>query len=270
MRLLIAALLCTLSSPCLAQGRPAAATPTGWNVTMGAAPVYSPVFQGSSDYGLSIFPDIRANYGDDFFASVPEGVGYNFINANGWKIGPLAKIRFGRDEASGGSPFLISGESNALQGLGNIGTAGEVGGFVQYAYDSLRTRLELRQGFGGHNGMLGDASVNYRGRFAQVVYSAGPRLTYASSDFTQTYFGINSVQSTRSGLAQYRPGSGLVSYGVGGSLTLPYTDKIALSLFTGYDRLGNTAADSPLVRNRGSANQFSAGLGIGYRFNVGN
>lgn len=268
MRVLLTASLCLLSSPCFAQGKQAPATPAGWYVTLGAAPVYSPVFQGAKDYGFSIFPDIRANYGDDFFASVPEGVGYNVINSNGWKSGPLAKIRFGRQESSGGSPFLISGKSNALRGLGNVDTAGEAGAFVQYSYDTVRARVELRQGFGGHNGVVGDASLNYRGRVAHIVYSAGPRLSYASKDYNQTYFGINATQSARSGLAQYHAGSGLVSYGVGGSLTMPYTDKIALSLFTGYDRLANTAADSPLIRQRGSANQFSAGLGIGYRFTL--
>jgi len=239
---------------------------TDWAVTVGAAPVYAPVFQGSKDYGFSVFPDLRVNYKDDFFASVPDGIGYNLINSAGWKVGPLAKVRFGREEDTGGSPFLISGETNALRGLGNVDTAGELGGFAQYTYEKIRTRVELRQGFGGHEGLVGDANVSYVDRAGPLSYSFGPRLSYGSSDFMNTYYGINSTQSARSGLAQYSADGGINSYGIGGSATMPLSDNMAVTLFGGYDRLGEQAADSPLIRERGDENQMSIGLAFGYRF----
>lgn len=268
MSLRVASLAVTavLAMPAAVFAQPA---PQGWAVTVGAAPVVSPVFQGSKDYGASIFPDLRVNYGDVFFASVPDGIGYNWYNKDGWKLGPLAKVRFGREEQTGGSPFLIAGDSNALRGLGNVETAAELGGFMQYANSYVRTRLELRQGFGGHQGVVADAGISYLGRSGPVGFSFGPRLSYASADYMNTYFGINGGQSARSGLAAYHAQGGLSSYGVGGSATMPFTGGTALTLFAGYDRLGQEPSDSPLVRQRGSANQFSIGLAVGYRFNLG-
>ena len=48
------------------------------------------------------------------------------------------------------------------------------------------------------------------------------------------------------------------------------TGLAAVTLFTGFDRIGKQAADSPLIRQRGDQNQFSIGLGFGYRFGWNN
>ena len=101
MRYLLAAAALGLGQPCFAQtegpqpepfaGRPSYPSEAGWSVTIGLAPVLSPAWQGSRDMALSIFPDLRVNYGDVIFASIPEGLGWNAVNTNGWKAGPLAK-----------------------------------------------------------------------------------------------------------------------------------------------------------------------------------
>lgn len=239
---------------------------SGLVITVGAAPVYSPVFQGSKDYGFSIFPDLRIKYNDNFSASVPEGIRYNLVNKNGWEIGPIAKLRFGREESTGGSPFLISGKTDALRGMGDIDAAVELGGFVQHSYEKIRTRLELRQGFGGHDGYLADASVRYIDRFGTISYSIGPQVIYGSSDYMNTYFGINPIQSTRSGLAQYQAQGGIASYGIGGSATVPLYQNTAITLFGGYDRLGKESSESTLVEVRGNPNQLIFGMAFGYRF----
>jgi outer membrane scaffolding protein for murein synthesis (MipA/OmpV family) len=239
-------------------------------ITIGAAPIYAPVFQGSKDYGLSIFPDLRVNYKDDFFASVPDGIGYNVINGGGFKIGPLAKVRFGRREDTGGSPFLISGATNGLRGLGDVDTAIELGGFAQYTYEKKRARVEVRHGYGGHEGLIGDVSLNYGNTYTgfgpPILYSLGPRATIADADYNNTYFGINQTQSINSGLARYSADSGLVSYGVGAFALLPLTDSVSVSTFAGYDRLGAEVTDSSLIKERGSKNQFVTGMSLSYKF----
>lgn len=267
-----AATTITLSSAAYAQApeRVSPSSKKDWIVTVGAAPVYAPVFQGSKDYAFSVFPDLRLNYKDDFFASVPDGIGYNLINGGGWKVGPVAKVRFGREEDTGGSPFLVSGSTDALRGLGNIETAGEVGGFAQYTYEKIRTCFEVRQGFGGHDGLVGDANVSYIDRIGSISYSLGPRLSYGSSDFINTYYGINSAQSARSGLAQYSADSGINSYGIGGAATMPLSESMAVTVFGGYDKLGTQVSDSPLIRERGNENQASVGVAFGYRFGWNN
>ncbi|MBX9664706.1 MipA/OmpV family protein [Novosphingobium sp.] len=273
----LAAALALFASPAYAQSAaPGAQRPAGpppqptWTLTVGVAPILAPAWQGSRDYALSVFPDIRVNYKDVAFASVQEGFGWNAINRDGWKIGPIARLRFGRRESTGGSPFLITGGSEALRGFGNIPLAVEFGGFVQYSPDRrLALRTEVRQGTGGHEGVVAEPSIRFADRAGAFRYSLALRSTFASSKYTQVYFGVTPEQAARAGLPAYSTGGGLVSAGLGGTLTRPLGKRGqhgAITLLAGYDRLGNVVADSTLIRQRGRRDQFSLGLSYGYRF----
>lgn len=254
--------------------------PKDWQIGVGFAPVYAPAWQGSRDMALSIFPDLRINYRDAVYFSVPDGLGWNAINQDGWKIGPLFKFRFGRNENNGGSPFLISGGSTALQGMGDVKFAGEPGAFAQYSFNKnrIRARAELRQGFGGHEGLVADTSLGWSDKIGQPLtpglwlYSATLRATFAGDQYTNAYFGVNQAQALATGLPVFRTGSGLVSTGVNASVTKPfgkYGQFGALTLFTGYDRLADTVADSSLIEQRGKRDQFSVGLSYGIKYGFG-
>ncbi|WP_439547410.1 MipA/OmpV family protein [Sandarakinorhabdus sp.] len=254
-----------------AQARPPA--PKAWTLGIGIAPIVAPAWQGSRDMALSIFPDLRLNYRDDVFLSVPDGLGWNAVNQDGWKLGPLAKLRFGRQESTGGSPFLVTGGSTALRGMGNVGLAGEFGGFAQksLAKNRLRLRAELRQGTGGHDGLVADTNISWNDRTptASLLYSVGLRATWADSDYSNVYFGVTQAQALATGLPSSRTGSGLISAGVNATLTKPlgrFGSKGALTLFTSYDRLGDAVADGSLIRQRGDRNQVAVGLAYGVRF----
>ncbi len=244
--------------------------PPTWVLTVGIAPIVAPAWQGSRDSAFSIFPDIRVNYKDVAFLSVQEGLGWNMINRDGWKIGPIARLRFGRRESTGGSPFLVTGGSDALRGFGNVGIAGEFGGFVQYAPDRrLALRAEVRKGIGGHEGVVAEPSIRFSDRAGAFRYSLTARSTFASARYTQVYFGVSADQALSAGLPAYNTGSGLVSAGVGGTLTRPLGKRGehgAITLLAAYDRLGSVVADSSLIRQRGRRDQVSVGLAYGYRF----
>lgn len=264
------------ATPALAQAaRPPARPPTpkAYTVTIGIAPVVAPVWQGSRDHGLSIFLDLRLNYRDDVFFSIPDGLGWNAVNQDGWKLGPLAKLRFGRQENTGGSPFLITGGSMALRGMGDVGRAGEFGGFAQknLVGGKLRLRAEVRQGTGGHSGLVADTIIGWsdRKKDASLLWNLSLRATWADSDYSNVYFGVTPGQAAAAGLPAFRTGSGLISAGAGAALTKPlgrFGENGALTLFTSYDRLGDVAADSPLIRQRGQRDQVSVGLAYGVRF----
>ena len=242
---------------------------TNWTVSVGAAALYAPAFEGSDDYTVTAVPDVRVKYKEDFFASIPEGIGYNVITRergeDGWKVGPLAKLKFGRDE-DGEGPFTVSGDTDDLRGMSDVDTAIEIGGFADYQWRNVQSRVEFRQGMGGHEGFIASAQMNYTGNAGPVRFGAGPRITWASADYNQTYFGIDARQSARTGLAAYDPDGGIASYGVGGFAAMPLTDSVSLTAFAGYDRLGEQAADSPLVEERGSDDAVTAGIGVSYRF----
>lgn len=261
----------TISATALA-GDPPENMPMGWKFRVGAGALYAPAFAGSKDYQLMIFPSVKIEFKNLLFASVKEGVGYNAIHSDRWRVGPLVKYQFERKE-DGSNPFRVGGhQSTALKGLGNVDAALECGGFADYSYEPFAYKIELRQSLNGRKGMIGEASMNYAGALKgfgpPIFYAFGPRATFADSDYINAYFGINRTQSVNSGLNRYDAGGGLVSYGLGGFTSMPLYGPVSVSVFGGYDRLGNEVADSPLVKQRGSENQFALGLSVSCKFDL--
>jgi MipA family protein len=157
--------------------------------------------------------------------------------------------------------------------MGNVPLAGEFGGFAQKSLlaGKLRLRAEVRQGVGGHDGLVADTLIGWNDRNARatLLWSAAIRATWADSAYSNVYFGVTPVQGLATGLPSFRTGSGLISAGATASLTKPlgrFGKNGALTLFTSYDRLGDVAADSTLVRLRGDRNQVAVGLAYGFRF----
>jgi outer membrane protein len=247
-------------------------TPKRWRISVGAGTLYAPAFVGSKDYQINAYPDVSVEFKDLFFASVKDGVGYNVIHSNGWRVGPLVKYEFERKE-NGKNPFMVAGKkSTALTGLGNVAATLECGGFVEYSYEPFAYKVELRQGIDGHKGMIGEANIDYSGVFERLgpplIYAFGPHVKFADAAYNNAYFGINQTQSMNAGLHRYDAGSGLVSYGIGGFMLMPLSEQVSLSVFGGYDRLGNEAADSPLINQRGSVNQTAIGLNVTCKFDL--
>lgn len=248
-------------------------TPEGWQLTVGAGTLFSPAYEGDDDYVLSVLPNLKLEYQDKFFASVQDGFGYNLINTETVRAGPIGRFRFSRDE-EGGQPFAVAGdETTDLIGLGAVDTTFEVGGFLAYTLNSLELGAELRQGVNGHNGLVFDATANLSGRYQPagppIFWSVGPRLRLVDESYNATYFSIDADQSLASGLPQFSASGGVYSYGVGASAVLPFGRRgsgWALVGIVGYDRLAGDAADAPLVIQRGSPNQATVGLFLSKTF----
>lgn len=258
---------------------PAAAQPAqdpAWTLRVGAGALVGPAFLGSKTYQVSAVPALRLAYGDRFFASVEEGLGYAFVSTSSWSAGPVVRVAFGRDE-DGSSPFRIAGRrETALRGLGDVSTTPEAGAFVRYRWESWSASAEVRHGIGGHEALVGNVSASHVWRFSSPfsggrgpgIVSLGPRATFASQAYTSAYFGIDPGQSLRSGLRPYSPEGGLVSFGAGGVVVVPVAPRTSVTLLFGYDRLAAAAARSPLISERGSRNQAVVGLFATYEFEL--
>ncbi|MEM6536682.1 MAG: MipA/OmpV family protein [Pseudomonadota bacterium] len=256
-------------------GRPPA-QPDGWSVQVGGGFLFSPTYLGDDDYQLRALPNIQVTYGDDFFASVQTGIGYNLLRGGNlrtgaWRAGPIMRIAFGR-EAEGAQPFVIAGENTQdLQGLGDINTTFELGGFFAYETPKWQVQVEAREGLNGHEGFVADITLNRRGRFQALggmnIFSVGPRVRFVDGEFNSAYFDVNGAQSLASGLPVFDTGGGLQTYGVGANIVRPIGSKrrIIGVVTAGYDRIGGDAGDAPLVRLRGSRNQASIGFFLSYR-----
>lgn len=230
-----------------------------WSFDIGPGVVMAPWFEGGAYYRVLPVPNLDLRYRRDvFFISARDGVGATLLDVGGFKAGPILRYRFPRNEWDG----------PGLYGTGSVPFTVEGGGFVRYDLPVLAAKIELRRGLGGSNGLVFDALLDGKLRLADNFFlSGGPRLSVTDATFNQAYFGINAAQSFNSGYAQYYPGAGLRSVGVGASALWRINDKLSLVAFGAYNYLADVAAASSLVQGpAGSRNQFVVGSALSWRF----
>src|SRR5690606_38512654 len=187
-----------------------------------------------------------------------DDISYSLYDNGRLRAGFNGKIVAGRDED----------DAEELEGLDEVRWGVELGGFAEvYPTDWLRIRGELRHGVRSHRGVVADIGVDaFIDVTDSVRVSGGPRISWASADYFDAYYGVNETESAKSGLSEYDPGGGLKSIGVGGADDWKATEKLTTSVFTEYSRLMGPAADSSLVKEDGSPNQFTIGISAAYRF----
>jgi MipA family protein len=233
-----------------------------WTVELGFELRTLPHFQGSSVYGVYPFPllDVRPAGTPPRFHAPRDGIGYALYDTEKIKAGPVVQVELGRHVR----------HNPSLEGLGNVGATAEIGGFVDYwPVPWLRARVELRQGFGGHHGIVSDETVDLVLPVGpQWILSGGPRMTVASHAANAPYFDVNLPQSAASGLPVYDSGSGLRSLGAGAQARYQWNRRWASHGFVEYSRLVGGVGNSPVVMDRGAPDQGMIGFGTTYSFDV--
>jgi len=234
-----------------------------WTITIGLEGKLEPTFPGSKDFTLRPNPlfDIRRYGTPERFRGPRDGIGIGLIEGSNYQIGPVGQLRIPRRE---------SDDRAALHGLGNVPWAAEVGAFAEYWFVPwLRGRAEVRQGVTGHHGLIADLMLDAVVPVSsQLTLSGGPRATLASAAATSPYFSIDAIQSAASGLPVYAAGGGIRSVGAGAQARYFWTPQWATHAFLEYERLTDDAANSPLVTQRGSANQLTIGFGVTRSFDI--
>ena len=251
------------ATPAAAQ---AAAVPD-WIVTVGGELRLGPKWAGAPEgtFGLTggpLFSIRRVGTPPDYFGP-RDSFGFPILDLGQFKLGPAVQIVWQRKASS----------DTALNGLGDINFAVQAGAFAEYwPVQWLRLHGELRQGFGGEKGVTGDLFLDAVVPAGQWRFSAGPRLTLQSTAAVSPYFSITPAQSAGSTVAGlpalpvYHAGGGVYSYGAGTQAEYFFNAQWAAHVFVEYQRLTGSAADSPLVIQRGSPNQLTFGLGATYAF----
>jgi len=231
-----------------------------WYLTLGASGTVAPDFEGGRTYLFAAQPLVSlGKVGPEArFVSRNDNMSISLYDSGAVRAGLNGKIVWGRD----------GGDGDALKHLDPVRWGAEIGGFAEvYPTDWLRVRAEVRQGVRAHHGVVADITADaFHDVTPAVRVSGGPRLYLASAGYFDAYYGVNARESAASGLDAYDPGGGVKSFGVGGAVTWKTTDRVTTSLFGEYARLTGPAADSSLVEERGSPNQFMFGVSATYRF----
>jgi outer membrane protein len=227
----------------------------GYNLTASLQAAAAPSWQGSKKY--SVFPSgnvavTRPWQFDDFYAP-DDAASLALVNTKILSFGVAAAILEDR------------GNSHELQGMRNIGWAGETGGFVNiWPVPWMRVRVEALKGVFAEDGLrvnVGSDLVTHPG---QWTFSAGPRFSWADDHYAGTYFGVTPAEALASPYFQksYTAKGGPLSAGLEASTEYKWSPHVRLTLSANYDRLLDDAAASPIVRQVGSADQFSVAGGL--------
>jgi outer membrane protein len=233
-----------------------------WTVTIGGEGAMQPDFEGAKRSTFSPTPifSIHRAGSPDRFHGPRDGASIALVDIGGFRAGPVGKLKSTR----------TAGSYSELNGLGDVKLAVEIGAFIEYfPVDWLRTRAEVRRGFGGHDGIVADFSadviVPVTERFS---LSAGPRFTLEDARATAPYFSVDAAQAMASGLPVFEAKGGSHAAGAGAQARYQFNPQWEVHSYIEYDRLLGSAAASPLVTLRGSPNQTSVGLGASYSFDV--
>jgi outer membrane scaffolding protein for murein synthesis (MipA/OmpV family) len=234
----------------------------GYIVTIGAGAQAYPKYPGADDLGIFPMPIIGfRRAGRPVPLEAPdEGFGFGLLGADSAiNIGPAINFQRRRREEDVGAP------------VGNVGWTLEAGGFVEaFLGETFRLRGEVRQGIGGHKGLVADlgADLFVRGE-GDTLFSIGPRVRWADNDYMDAYYGVRPGIAIVPAIPAFDPGSGIHAVGATAGMRFDLGGGLALQGYARYDRLMNDAADSPIVTRFGSRDQFGGGLGLSYSFRVG-
>lgn len=224
-------------------------------------PQAEPSYPGADTISIRPFVDVARADGDAPFAfeAPDESFGFSLLTLDRLTIGPVVGFEGSRSRRDVGGA------------LPKVGSTVELGGFAQYQLaHAVRLRAEVRQGIGGHRGLVADIGADYVARDRdRWLFSVGPRLTIADDRYTRTYYGVSPTGATASGLRAFDARGGLQAVGVTAGIVRQLTPRWGVFGYAKYDRLVRDPARSPIVDVYGSKNQASAGLALSYTFGSG-
>ena len=219
-----------------------------------------PEFVGADDMRIAPLWDVDIARGtEEFGFEAPDySFGIPLVSTGGFSFGPAGNLASKRDNSDVGAP------------VGRVKTTIEAGAFATYEVSkSFYLRAELLKGIGGHEGLVGTAGADYVWRDGdRYVLSIGPRVLYSDARYQRAYFGVSSSAALDSGLPVYGPNAGIHGVAAASGLSYQFNPRWGLFGFGRYERLVGDAAKSPIIREFGSRNQLSGGLGLNYTFTM--
>jgi outer membrane scaffolding protein for murein synthesis (MipA/OmpV family) len=270
------AVLFTAPAPALAQSADAPmpdpkAVGDHWTLAAGAG--YTPDYVGSNDYTFIPVAAIRGKIGSvsifsqssylyaDFF---PRGDGIDF------DAGPIVGVRLNRRKHV---------DDPVVDRLPELKTAFEAGGFVGVSlhdltnpYDTLQFRVDVVHDFANaHESTVISPYVTFSTPLSRRTYaSASVGADFVSDKFADYYFSISPADAAVSGLSPFKASGGMKNWGASLLVNQSITGDLmgGLSVFgtASYSRLQGDFKRSPIVSDRGSANQWLLAAGLAYTF----
>jgi outer membrane protein len=225
---------------------------------------FAPDYVGSDDYKAVVAPFFRYNFSHSEQYIVLRGfeLQANVVDHPWFRIGPVLNYRFGRNDV----------KNDQVDEMDRIDGAIEVGAFVGAEFKDRanpRQRLMLSLQFlqdisGEHKGSVTTGSIKgWYPLSPRFDLTLGLSTTFGSSDYMDTYFGVDTEDSNQSGLRRFSADSGFRDVSITPGVVMHLTEAWKLAAGIRYMRLVGDAEDSPVTKV-GSENQWIGGIGVAY------
>ncbi|NOY73968.1 MAG: MipA/OmpV family protein [Gammaproteobacteria bacterium] len=235
-----------------------------------------PEYEGSDDYAAIVLPLINIRQQGSYFIK-----GASINTNDGLGSAGLTFLHFSYSEESRHRMQIVMGPliraygkrdenaSNVLKGLGDIDRSIGIGGFIEFTAGDWLANLSLSpQDVGNENdGTLATFDIAYTASINDgLKLSTGLSTSWADDDYMQGYFGVTDDQAIQSGLSGFDSKSGFKDVGLQVKASYSVSPRWSLEGQVGYWRLLNDAADSPIVKDEGSADQVRGLVGLSYHY----
>jgi MipA family protein len=226
-------------------------TGPGLSFELGGGVSILPSYEGADSFAVGGYPIIKFNR-----LQLSNGFTIGGDDGKGFGLRPSFGVRGERDSA----------DHPELTGLNTIDTAVELGVGADYEIDQARFYGDIRRGVTGHDGFVGELGAELVLQpIDRLTFSAGPRLSFADSEYMNTYFGVTAAEALASGKPAYTADGGLKSAGISARVRYEFSNQWGVEGSAAWDRLVGDAADSPIVQ---SEDQFSARFGVFRKFSI--
>ena len=249
----VAGFLALLSAAAFAQSS------KDFSVGVGVAGVYRPVFMGSDRDETTARPllDIKwrnAIEVEDYDMRI------NVYAGRHYRFGMILSYDEGRSSTESSNAQTKSVHSVDPTAMGGV--------FASYFFDTWKFDFRLQQdiinGNGTNGGFYAQAGVVYGAKVSpESKFTIGPRITYGSEDYMQSYFGVTAADARKSGMNRFTPSAGLRDAAIVGKFTYDITRNWVAVISLEYATLMGDAKDSPLSR---SDTYGVTSMGIMYKF----
>ncbi len=228
--------------------------PEETNLSLGVGPVYQPDYFGSNDYEFDADPQVFIKVRNFLFLD-DDGADIALFGFSRFRVGPSIKIRGRRDQD----------DNPALQGLGDVGTTFEFGGFVSTTFlDRFAAKARVRHGLKtGHRGTVIDGTLTTLiFRTNALSLAASGQATWVGDRYANAYFSVTPEQSLRSGgvLPVYDANAGFESFGGSVTAYINIADRWSLNPYAEYRYIFDGIADTPIIDQFGDRNQIKIGF----------
>lgn len=229
------------------------------NMTIGLGAGLAPDYEGSDDFKAVPVPQFRYTIQNGCYLSLlGPSLRANMIPSRQFGLGPMLRYRPERDSV----------DDDVVDQFKKVDSVIEAGAFASaFLNNFLFYAAYNKDTSDSHDGYLIDAAGGYRlgieGNVQLMMMAIG---TFASDEYMETYFGVDEENAQNSGLPEYDAEAGIKDIGLLAALQYKIDRNWAILGLMKYTRLIDDAADSPIVDDRGNANNFMDAIVLNYTF----